>query len=301
MGFAVSVLIHAVLLAVLAVCVLPTPFKFAALDLLTIAESSSPKHGIDTELPEAAKISFQMAGGGERRAVIPPSRFVAPEADTGTLPTELVDSINRLALQGAGKGKTQGAGDADEGHLGAPFGGAKPGSNAVTAGPFTVWSYPNPPQPREAYYVFVRVKVPGKAKRRYSVMDLSGYIKGNDSRFGGVDWHQNIPFEKNMAYGPDLRYRQHVFRMDTRRKRFVPLPLKARNKNLPVIDGYATLAIKVPGAAVERVQDEIRVKSRLLDEEKTIKLVFKKSDEAKPAKRRRRRSVPNVPAPPAGP
>lgn len=272
LGYGVSVLFHTLLLAVLALWVLDIEIPLP--DLIT--KGGAREVGVKTKLKKAPHISLTVQGGQTNKnpQKLPPSFYTAPRSVTGNLPSDLVESLDQLAAEGRGQGEGEGDGDSDAGELGAPFGDAKPGTNAVTRGPFTVWSVPDPPRPREPYYIFIRIKVPKQARSRYSVRDLSGFIKGNDSKFGGVDYQQTIPFEKQLTNGPFPGFRRHVFRMDTRRERFVPLSERARNKRMPVVDGYATLAIKVPGAVVERVQDEIKISSKLLGQTKRIKLKF---------------------------
>ncbi len=105
---------------------------------------------------------------------------------------------------------------------------------AVTKGSFTAWTVPADPKPGKDYLVVIQIRLPETVKR-YSSRDLSGTVIGTDG------YIQRIP-------GKAKRY----------------LPLK---------DHQAQISIEVPGA--ERlVEDTISIRSRRLNEQQTLKIVF---------------------------
>jgi len=105
---------------------------------------------------------------------------------------------------------------------------------AVTKGSFTVWTAPKDPEPGEDYQVIIEVQLPAQI-RRYPVRDLSGEIIGTDG------WRQPIPGEKQGYVG--------------------------------VEENRARLEFRVPGAP-RLVRDVVEVRSRILKEQQTLKIVF---------------------------
>jgi hypothetical protein len=110
----------------------------------------------------------------------------------------------------------------------------KKGGNVVIKGSFTAWTIPEDPLPGQSYLIIVQVKLPKKV-RRYRRRDLSGLVVGTDG------------------------YRQ-------------PIP-GIRRGYLPMKDHQAQLVIQVPGAA-RLVEDTINVRSKMLKEKQTLKIVF---------------------------
>jgi hypothetical protein len=111
------------------------------------------------------------------------------------------------------------------------------GKKAVTEGSFTVWTVPDDPLPGENYLILIEVKLPEKVLR-YPRSDISGLVTGTDG------WRQPLP--GNAA--PVHPY-------------------------LPVEDHTVQLQVEVPGGG-RRVEDVVKVRSRLLKEEQVLKLVF---------------------------
>ncbi len=108
------------------------------------------------------------------------------------------------------------------------------GNNAVTKGSFTAWTVPEDPAPGQNYMIMIRIKLPDKV-RRYPRRDLSGMVTGTDG------------------------YRQ-------------PIPGSTRGY-LPTKDRESLLTIPVPGAQ-RLVEDSIEIRSKLLDEKQSLKIVF---------------------------
>ncbi|OYW19880.1 MAG: hypothetical protein B7Z55_08115 [Planctomycetales bacterium 12-60-4] len=106
--------------------------------------------------------------------------------------------------------------------------------SAITRGSFTVWTEPEDPAPRVAYDIVIQVKLPPSVKQ-YRLSDLSGSVTGTDG------------------------YRKQIKYTSKDRK--------------GVKEGIVQLTIKIPGAA-QLVKDVIEIKSKILDEEQTIEIVF---------------------------
>lgn len=106
--------------------------------------------------------------------------------------------------------------------------------SAVTQGSFTVWTDPEDPAPRVAYKIIIQVKLPRTVKQ-YRLSDLSGMVTGTDQ------------YKKPIKYGTKDRK--------------------------GVKDGVVQIDIPIPGAA-ELVKDVIEIRSKLLNEEQRIEIVF---------------------------
>jgi len=106
--------------------------------------------------------------------------------------------------------------------------------SAVTQGSFTVWTEPEDPAPRVAYKIIIQVKLPRTVKQ-YRMSDLTGMVTGTDQ------------YKKPIKYG-------------------------AKDRK-GVKDGVVQLEIPIPGAA-ELVKDVIEIRSKLLNEEQRIEIVF---------------------------
>ena len=207
---------------------------------------------------------------------VPASRLLAPPSDSGTLPTDLTDSIDSNPEKTDGAGKSKGEGEDDTGKGTAPQGDVKVSKNVVQKGSFRVWAVPEKPVPKKPYYIYIEVTVPKKIRRRYRVSDLVGTIRGNESQYdkGSEDYVQTIPWDLRLAKLGGPIYRRHTFGRDTRRKRWYWINPKRRNTILPVVNGKAVLMIKVPGADTQRIKDTIIIRSKLLKEKQTLEIVF---------------------------
>lgn len=115
-------------------------------------------------------------------------------------------------------------------------GGGEPGKNAVVKGSFTAWTVPEDPEPGEDYKIFIRVKLPDRIKNDYPLRDLSGLVIGTDG------YRQMIPGPRKPKYAKVKR-------------------------------GYAQFDVTVPGA-YRLVKDKIIVRSKMLEEEQLLEIVF---------------------------
>lgn len=254
-GYALSFVVHAVFLAILAIPVIrhlqpETGFT-------TIVQSESEDHvvfdaPIDTHIPLPA---VENAGGDELQ-----SQLLDPFTDEAQVVPEL-----KLADTSSILGNAEAGGDGQDG------GGiriAEP-KNAIRAGNFSVWPWPiqayrlrgqvvhgkpgASPKALQDYSIVIRVRVP-RTMKTISLHDFSGMVVGTDG------YRQKIPED---AWFFDTR--GNLIRARTGRK-------------IPVINGTAELLIRVPGAASAEVKDSITVRSRTLDEEQKIELIFQSRD-----------------------
>ena len=127
------------------------------------------------------------------------------------------------------------------------------GGKAVQKGSFTAWTVPADPEPREDYVIVIRIKLP-KGTRTYRISDLSGKVIGTDT------YEQEITYDRKR---PDAV-------MAEKRGRLSPVKLTDR---LTVVDDHVQIMVKVQGAA-SLVEDTIVVRSKRLDEDQNIKIVF---------------------------
>lgn len=106
--------------------------------------------------------------------------------------------------------------------------------SAITKGSFTVWTEPENPRPRSSYEIIIQVELP-KSTKQYRLSDLSGSVRGTDG--------------------------------------YLKLVKYPANERRTVKDGSVQLAITIPGAA-QLVKDVIQIRSKILNEEQTIEIIF---------------------------
>ena len=284
MGLTISMLLHAVVLVVLALRGLGVSIP---VEELLIAGSQNV--GFEHELEESVDVSLTKAGG-EMKAeqLITPNDLLVAESPDFELPSSVDRTIARDAADGAGNDTREGTGNDEDGTGEAPSGDPEAGK-VVKKGSFTVF-YPKNPPPRRPYWIVISVKMPEGYKKRYSATDLAGTIRGNEFEESGgrtADYIQRIPWDKTLKLHP--LYSKHTFRR-VAKGRWTWLNPESRYRFIPVIDGTATIKIKIPGAAVAKIKDTIKIKSKLLDEEQELELIFKdKTTEGAGKKRKTRR------------
>ena len=115
----------------------------------------------------------------------------------------------------------------------------QPPTSAVRKGSFTVWAYPENPQPNQEYVIYTSIKLP-RGTEDYDAGDISGQLIGTDGFAIPVGGARN-PFSK-----------------------FVFSAEKAK----------AIVTTRVPGAATSGIRDEISINSKLLSEKQSLTLVF---------------------------
>lgn len=125
--------------------------------------------------------------------------------------------------------------------------------NAVTRGSFTAWADPARPAPRQAYWIYIEVKLPSNVGG-YQVNDLSGRLVGTDGYTRGVGRDSRgaldgafIPPWANLGTIP-----QDQFQVNAQ---------------------TARIAVWVPGAE-ELVRDTVSIRSDLLNENQSLEIVF---------------------------
>lgn len=250
-GFAISLVLHLILLALLAIPIIQLQQNEEG--FTTILENSTNEEQVvfdaplDTlvAMPEAASVEDQFLQ--QLLDSISPNSARVPEME-----------FDKTTL----KGENVGTGSGGE------FGGgriAEP-ENAIKAGNFSVWPWPieagkingeeqrgkpgDFPRVRQPYFITIRIKTPPE-KLFARLSDFSGRVVGTDG------YTQVIPDDAYYFRGSGEL-------------------VKARpTHRIPVIEGTVELLIRVPGASFAEVRDKITVYSRILDEEQEIELVFR--------------------------
>ena len=255
-SYGMSLVVHIVLLAVMAIPVLQQ-VKKGPIIATTLTESTDDAFELAGELN--TELALPAEGGG--------MQFQLPELnlpDATPITTALFDGP-------AGAGNAEGPG------LGGGGGLAIVPQNAVSAGSFTAFTTPtfnavfpkrfgmpepqpgDAPQPRQPYYITIQIKVPGDRKT-YPLSDLNGTVMGTDG------WRQSFPFDR-------FRGRASVFILSKDGKLVRP------QNNVRVVDGVVQIVVLVPGA-VALVKDVIEVEATMLEEAQTLELVFEEQPPA---------------------
>jgi len=248
-GFAFSLILHAVLLAAMAVPIIRN-LKVTQ-EYTTIVQNADEESVVfDQPLDTAMPNLISESAGGDPAMNEPLMDF---DSDRKVPDFQLSDIAMAEGVA------------ADNGNNGSKSGSriAEPDS-AIKAGNFSVWPWPvekikikgNPvlgkagefPAPRQDYLIVIRILVPGNRKS-VSIRDFSGSVLGTDT------YRQVIP--------EGCYYFASTGRL---------VPVRTRPK-IPVIDGQAELVVRVPGGAAF-VEDTISIRSEILDEEQEIKLTF---------------------------
>jgi len=255
-SFTISFLVHAVLLAILAI-----PISQRLLQGPEVAPSIQV---IDAEVPgdplgdfiDAPLVMTQKALGSD-------------QFDSTQFETQANDSsiVSNAALS-----DSAGSAGSEDGNSSVDVAGAIGGyllrapGNAVKAGRFTAFSQPiirsgfgqnqrdelgkpgDAPGHRQDYFIVIHIKVPA-SRKTYPITDLIGSVVGTDG------YQQQVP--------------DGMYILDEDGK---PQPLK-RDKRIKVTQGVVQLLIRVPGG-VSGVRDNISLKSKLLREEQKLQLIF---------------------------
>jgi hypothetical protein len=162
---------------------------------------------------------------------------MAPDANAEVSETVLAaKALASVGIGGSGKGAGNGdrEGEGSEGRGSGHKFMIPSGGNVVRQGNFTAWTMPQDPAPGENYSIVIQIRLPDRVKT-YRSSDLSGTVVGTDR------YRQELP-------GDQPRF----------------LPVKKHSVQLEIL---------VPGAS-ELVQDTIRIRSKLLNEEQELRIVF---------------------------
>jgi hypothetical protein len=257
-AYSVSVLVHLVILAIFAIPVIRHVTQDEPL-IAGIVEDAAGG-GSSFGLPEMINTELVPA----RPLANTPAQLAVPDfaaENTLAVSKALLGTPDGDGGEGTGSGAGIGAGEVGNGMM------QFVPKNAVRKGSFAAWTtpvfddyFPRPfgapdpepgvsPRPMQNYWITIQIKVPGN-RRRYSVRDLTGEVIGTDG------YRQKIP--------------EHTFRLSADGKL---LPLQDDGQ-VPVVDGFVQLVVKVPGAR-SLVKDTIVVKSKSLKEEQALEIVFK--------------------------
>ncbi|MDA0833277.1 MAG: hypothetical protein O2955_09315 [Planctomycetota bacterium] len=170
------------------------------------------------------------------------TKFELPEIEAATeapqvvMPLESTSTLTENEITSDISARVQASIGEGAGEDDLAVGGGEPGKNAVVKGSFTAWTVPEDPEPGQDYQIIIRIKLPERVKKDYPLRDLSGLVMGTDG------YRQMIPGPKKVRYA---RVRK----------------------------GYAQIDVTVPGA-YRLVKDKIVVRSRMLEEEQLLEIVF---------------------------
>lgn len=191
-GVAVSLLLHAVVLAILA-CILVSQVSKTELSTIWGMQGNSDELGadiiLDTEIP-----------GDEGESAPLEITNASQSIDAMGVQGDLTESI-RVGLGGKGNGE----GESGDG-AGLGVGALKVPGHAQTKGSFSAWADPRDPKPNEDYEIVIQVKLPEDVKK-FRASDISGVVIGTDS------YRQTIKFKSNEVLPIEngiVRIRIHV-------------------------------------------------------------------------------------------
>lgn len=255
-SFSISLLVHGILLAILAIPISQRLSRENEIDPIIEVVEGTEGSDILGEFIDAPVLQTGKSLGIED--------FQAPQFDEGTYGFSM-PANGALADSGGTSGSEDGDGSAD---LAGAVGGyllREPG-NAVKAGRFTAFSRPiivrgfgsrateefgepgDAPRAGQDYFIVIQIKVDPRRKT-YLIGDLIGSVVGTDG------YTQKIP--------------TGMFILDDEG---IPLEVK-KTKPIKVVDGIVQLLLRVPGAKSE-VRDNIYLKSKMLKEEQNLQLIF---------------------------
>jgi len=244
-GYGLSLIIHSMILAVMGLWMLPVILKNTDITTVVQSDAESPEPFADIE-----ELTIDQSAGSEQVVQPQHTETVLPDADITRLQHDLLTDVTAAETTGEG-GAQSGSGSGIR--LLEP-------NNAVRKGSFSAWTIPiaqrfgekpqagDSPRPGQAYFIVIQVQVP-EGRRTYKVNDLSGKIVGTDG------YQQLIPAQAFVQDKSGRVVRAQIGRL------------------LPIIDGVVQILIQVPGADA-LVKDTVSVKSRSLDEQQTLELVF---------------------------
>jgi hypothetical protein len=263
-----SAAVHAALLLVLALIVLPTShgrilelivttgvavddeMNLAILD--EVAVELSPLETLDDlARPTALPASSTPLPTPLDASV--PTEFETPEVrqfdfqqlDAGSLLTELDDLVPRRRTPKKGARNLQ---EKQLGDLPVP-------KNANRVGSFTIFAEPSDPVVLQPYWLIIQLDLPTDRKvRKLDPFDVSGLLIGTDG------------FQLEIPSGPFFRLTVNGYPVQ------IPKPPLVQDRFV-FLDGRARWGIWVPGAN-QKVRDTIQVRSKLLNERREIQLEF---------------------------
>ena len=255
-SFTISFVVHAVLLALLAIPIHQSLMKEAEEAPLIMVVDGDALGGPMGDIIEEPLVMAQTARGSEEFDI---TQFDGQAAENNLAANALLSDTAGTAGSEDGNSSADVAGAVGGYLLRAP-------GNAVRAGKFTAFAQPiighgqgdnsreelgkpgDSPGPQQDYYIVIHIKV-GSVRKTYPISDLVGSIVGTDG------YRQTVPqgmFVLNPGGAPE--------------------PLKA-DKRIKVTKGVVQLLVRVPGGD-SGVRDQIALKSKILKEEQKLQLVF---------------------------
>ncbi|MFO1006005.1 MAG: hypothetical protein U0929_08600 [Planctomycetaceae bacterium] len=255
-SFTISFVMHAVLLALLAIPIHQSMMKEAEEAPLIQVIDGDALGGPMGDIIEEPLVIAQQAKGSEEFDI---TQFDGQAADNNLAANALLSDTAGTAGTEDGNSSADVAGAVGGYLLRAP-------GNAVRAGKFTAFAQPiiekgfgdnrkeelgqpgDSPGHKQDYYIVIHIKV-GAVRKTYPISDLVGTVVGTDG------YRQTVP-QGMFVLNPDG----------------TPEPLKP-DKRIKVTRGVVQLLVRVPGGE-SGVRDQIALKSKILKEEQKLQLVF---------------------------
>ena len=237
LGYAVSLLVHFVMLAVFSLIVLSAGRGGSILSTELGVEEEGAEEYLDTR---SFEVSSQLDGAEETPAIVETVPLELPELDL-QIADAITPKVDGVA-DGDGKNDSSNDGSGDAATFAMPRGG-----NAVKQGSFSAWTVPADPRVGQDYLIVVEVQIP-EDTGRYTRADLAGQLVGTDGykvlipdgrEFNGLGW---------------------------KRPKRTPAFRRQGNK--------ARIVFFVRGAHQAMVRDTIQIRSHLLDEQQKLQIVF---------------------------
>lgn len=255
-SFTISFVMHAVLLALLAIPIHQSLTQEAEeATLIQVFADDIPTEPMGDVIEEPL-VMMQKAHGSDAFDI---TQFDAEAIDNTLAANALLSDTAGTAGSEDGNSSVDIAGAVGGYLLRAP-------GNAVKAGKFTAFAQPiisrgfgqnrreelgqpgDSPGHKQDYYIVIHINV-GPIRKTYPLSDLIGTIAGTDG------YRQTVPMG--------------MFVLNPEGK---PEPLKL-GKRIKVTNGVVQLLVRVPGGA-SGVRDQIALKSKILKEEQNLQLIF---------------------------
>jgi hypothetical protein len=238
-GYGVSLIVHTILLGGMSAIIFHNLDDNQSISMIITDTDSMP-----IEFTEIMDLTMESAGSPQTQ--LPQLKKIPLQTPESVLNNDMLTTAAQIA-GGNGEG-----GDSDDGQ-GFMF--AMPqGGKAVSKGSFSAWTVPEDPKPRQDYMIVIRIRLPEKTKL-YRISDLTGKVEGSDK------YEQYLPFDPN---------RKELVARTERGGQLVPVRASDR---LRVVNNHVQIMIPVMGAA-SLVRDTIEVKSRMLNEDQRLEIVF---------------------------
>ena len=238
-GYGVSLIFHSVVLVAMSAVV-----YHSMEDNQSISTIITDADAMPIEFTEIMDLTVEPAGSSQNQ--LPQLTKIPITTAEAEISSSLLDSTASNA------GNNGEGGDTDEG-FGFMFS-MPQGGKVVSRGSFSAWTVPEDPEPRKDYMIVIRIKLPETTKL-YRISDLSGKVEGSDL------CEQYLPFDPNRK---DLAARSELG------GQIIQLRSSSR---LRVIKNHVQIMIPVKGGD-NQIRDTIHIKSRMLNEDQKLEIVF---------------------------